>query len=118
MANSMTTIIESKKTTLKVIIYFLCINMRLISQQIITAINPNISTSGRKLSSEMSGDKTATPKITWPALSKIFDNLTNWLMLRTGFLFRSQFFISVYDNLESVGVSNGGESLVRVMIRE
>ena len=65
------------------------------------------------MSSEISGDKTATPKITWPALSKIFDNLASWLILNTGFLFRSQFFIPVYDNLEFVYVLSGGEPPVR-----
>lgn len=118
MANSITRMSDSKKTILKVIIYFLRINMRLISQQIITVVSPNISTPGWKLSSEISGDKTATPKITWPALSKIFDNLANWLILSIGFLFRSQLFISVYDSLGFIGMSSGDESPVTAVIKE
>ena len=88
--------------------------MRLIIQHNNTPVSPNIKVRGLKLSSEISGDKTATPKITWPALSKIFDNLASWLILSTGFLFWSQFFIPVYDNLEFGGVSSKGEPLVWV----
>lgn len=74
--------------------------MILTSQQNSTAINPNISTSMWKLSREMSGDKTTTPNITCPALSKIFDIRVSWLAVNTGFLVRRKFFTCFnYNNI-------------------
>lgn len=80
---------------------------------------PNSTTRRLYLSTPLTnGDTTATPKIICPALSKIFDNLFNWLTVNIGFLFRSQFFTLVYDNLGFVSLSNEGESPVSMAIRE
>jgi len=79
-----------------------------------SAINtPNSMTRILYLSTPLTnGDTTATPKTICPALSKMFDTLFNWLVVNTGFLFRSQLFISMYDSLEFGGVSRRSEPLV------
>ena len=48
---------------------------------------------------------------TCPALSKILESLSNCFLVSIGFFTLSQFFTSVYDNLEFVYVSSGGELL-------
>ena len=100
-------------TILNVISYFSSLaSQTLVVQQTITMIVPKDNTIELSLSiPAISGERIATPKTTCPALSKMLDNLSNWLMVNFGFLFRSQLFISVYDNLEFVYVSSGGELL-------
>ena len=99
---------NSINTILNVISYFPRLaNQTLVIQQTITMIVPNNNTMELSLSiPAMRGDRIATPKTTCPALSKMLDNLSNWLMVNFGFLFRSQLFISVYNNLEFVCVSS------------
>ncbi len=84
--------------------------MILTNQQITTVVNPNISTFKLKLSSdEISGDRTATPKITCPALSKILETLSNCFLVSIGFFVLNQLFILVYDSLEFIEVSSRGD---------
>lgn len=89
--------------------YFFLANRTLTTHKIKVINNPNNMTRRLYLSSPLTnGDTTDTPKTICPALSKIFDNLLNWLTVNIGFLFRSQFFTLVYDNLEFMNLSNGG----------
>lgn len=75
----------------------------LTSQQINIPTTPDPTLKERLLSiSPTIGAITAPANSTCPALSKIFDSLFNCLVLSMDFFVFSQFFISIYDNLEFV----------------
>jgi len=82
----------------------------LTNQQIIIPTMPDPTPKRLSLSTSLTtGVITAPANSTWPALSKILDNLSNCFLVSTGFFTLNQFFISVYDNLRFVGLSTNGE---------
>lgn len=89
------------------------------NQQIIMPTTPDPTLKESVLSTPPTiGAITAPANNTWPALSKMLDNLANCFLVSIGFLTRSQFFISVYDSLGFIGLSNEGESPASTAIRE